>query len=173
MFFLADDALAGALDRVLSRRECAVAFAGSDVRGDRAAALLHCDWAVIAADASIAIDTPEAWSGAIWRIGRGALRLLTTSGTVSAEQALRDGLVDAVVAAGTDPLQWLNGWLAGRSEIALDSAAALIRLRGGDPLERAEFARMFGVGEPQIGLAAFLEKRKPQWSVKKHEPQHH
>lgn len=163
MFFLANDALAGALDRVLSRRECAVGFGGSDVRGDRAATLLHCDWAVVAADASISIDTPEAWSGAIWRIGRRALRLLTTPGAVPAAQGLADGLVDAVVAAGTDPLQWMNGWLAGRSELALDSAAAMIRLRGGDPLERAEFARMFGVGEPQAGLAAFLTKNRPRW----------
>ncbi|MBV9492715.1 MAG: hypothetical protein JOZ54_00595 [Acidobacteria bacterium] len=45
----------------------------------------------------------------------------------------------------------------------MDSAATLIGARGGDALERAEFARLFATGEPQKGLQAFLEKRKPRW----------
>jgi len=43
--------------------------------------------------------------------------------------------------------------------VALDAAANLIRRRGGDVLERAEFARLFAAGEPQRGLAAFLNRR--------------
>jgi hypothetical protein len=35
----------------------------------------------------------------------------------------------------------------------------LIRSRGGDRLERAEFARLFALGEPQKGLGAFLAKK--------------
>ncbi|MGZ7042115.1 MAG: hypothetical protein ACXVH7_10030, partial [Thermoanaerobaculia bacterium] len=61
--------------------------------------------------------------------------------------------------------QWLEEWMRGRSGLAIDSAAALIRRRGGDPLERAEFARMFAIGEPQVGLSAFLAKRKPEFEL--------
>lgn len=37
----------------------------------------------------------------------------------------------------------------------------MLFLRGGDRLERAEFARLFAEGEPQKGLAASLAKAKP------------
>ena len=50
-----------------------------------------------------------------------------------------------------------------RSEIAAASAAMLIEHRGGDALERAEFARLFATGEPAEGLRAFLEKRLPRF----------
>jgi hypothetical protein len=50
-----------------------------------------------------------------------------------------------------------------KSTIALDSAAMLIDRRGGDALERAEFARLFATGTPQEGLTAFLEKRQPRF----------
>jgi enoyl-CoA hydratase/carnithine racemase len=163
MIFLSGGTLASALSRVLDRRECAVAFASGAVSGEAAAALLHSDWAAVTDDAMLAFDTPDVWSGALWRIGRAAMPLLVSGSRCSAADGRRLGLVDAIVASGTDPLQWLQGWMAGRSERALDSAASLIRRRGGDPLERAEFARMFGVGEPQVGLAAFLGKTKPQW----------
>jgi len=112
----------------------------------------------------IVLDTIEAWSGAIWRIGRRAVGLLLTASSTGAAGARATGLADAIVPSGTNPLEWVRTWMGGRSELALDSAASLIRLRGGDPLERAEFARMFATGEPQLGLAAFLEKKKPNWT---------
>jgi hypothetical protein len=68
-------------------------------------------------------------------------------------------IADLLVPAGRDPLQWTNEWVGARSAIALDAAANLIRRRGGDLLERAEFARLFAAGEPQKGLAAWLESR--------------
>jgi enoyl-CoA hydratase/carnithine racemase len=89
--------------------------------------------------------------------------LLLDGGPLSARDAIRHSLVDGIVPAGTDPLQWIEAWLGGRSALALDSAASLIRRRGGDPLERAEFARMFATGETRIGLAAFLAKKPPRW----------
>ena len=63
-----------------------------------------------------------------------------------------------------EPEQWLEEWTRHRSVLALDSAAMLIRSRGGDRLERAEFARLFAIGEPQKGLGAFLAKTKPTYS---------
>jgi hypothetical protein len=56
--------------------------------------------------------------------------------------------------ADMDFVEWQE-----RSGLALDAAARLIRSRGGDALERAEFARLFAAGEPQKGLTAWLESR--------------
>jgi hypothetical protein len=56
-----------------------------------------------------------------------------------------------------------EAWLGVRSTEALDAAAMMIARRGGDVLERAEFARLFATGTPQEGLAAFLEKRRPRF----------
>jgi enoyl-CoA hydratase/carnithine racemase len=73
-------------------------------------------------------------------------------------------LADVLVPAGADPVEWFAGWIGGRSTRALDAAAALIRGRGGDVTERFAFARLFAAGEPREGLAAFLEKRRPEWT---------
>ena len=164
MIVLHDGALAGSLERVLERSECVVAFGSGVVSGRAAATLLHSDWVVLTEEATVVLDTIEAWSGAIWRIGRRAVGLLLTGSRTGAADARATGLADAIVPSGTNPLEWVRTWMGGRSELALDSAASLIRLRGGDPLERAEFARMFATGEPQLGLAAFLEKKKPNWT---------
>ena len=108
------------------------------------------------ADATLYIDTPQAWGAIAWRLGPRAFALhLDGTTTFDAAAALEAGLCDAI-GDGRD-------WLRGRSELALDSAASLIRNRGGDVLERAEFARLFAAGIPQEGLRAFLEKRRPRF----------
>jgi hypothetical protein len=120
------------IDDLASRTEMAVGFAGT-LRGRSAAAALHCDWLAIEDNATIAIDSPQAWSGAVGRIGAGAYRLyLLGRGALNAEDAVKEGLADALVPAGANPVEWLAGWIGRRSTIALDAAAALIRGRGGD-----------------------------------------
>ncbi|HKO56540.1 MAG TPA: hypothetical protein VJ276_11730 [Thermoanaerobaculia bacterium] len=127
-----------------------------EIRGKDAVAFLSADYALIVPDAVLHLDTAEAWGAAIWRIGSGAWRLhLAGIERLTAAEALEAGLADAEA----DPIEWT----AGRSEMALASAAMLISSSGGDALERAEFARLFAAGEPQIGLAAFLERRRPEW----------
>jgi hypothetical protein len=127
---------------VLARREMVVAVAGGEVT----AAALLADWLVAAPGATLDWTSPQTLGALVWRIGAKALRLYALGGI--------DGLADALVPPGTDSVEW-----QGRSEIALDAAAGLIRRRGGDHLERAEFARLFATGEPQKGLAAWLESR--------------
>ena len=139
--------------RVLARDEAVIAVGEGELRGDALACALHADWLVLASDVRIIIDTPRAWSGVVWRMGRGALALCVAPAILPAM------IADLLVPAGRDPLQWTNEWVGARSAIALDAAANLIRRRGGDVLERAEFARLFAAGEPQRGLAAFLNKR--------------
>lgn len=117
------------------------------------------DYVIVAPGATITLDSPAAWAGAVWRIGRRALLLhIEGKTTLPAEEALRIGLIDEIAADGSQ-------FAGARSALALDSAAMLITRRGGDALERAEFARLFALGEPQEGLRAFLEKRKPAFGM--------
>ena len=85
--------------------------------------------------------TPRDWAGVVWLIGSRALRLHVSG----------DREVPPVAPHATSPAQ---------SSLAAESAAMLVDARGGDALERAEFARLFAIGEPQKGLRAFLDRRK-------------
>ncbi|HYI13188.1 MAG TPA: hypothetical protein VEK57_29345 [Thermoanaerobaculia bacterium] len=153
---------ARALEELLGRTEAVIVAAEGELRGFAAAALLFADFAVLHPGSMLHLDAPEVWAGVTWRLGRGALRLyLSGAASFTAEDALTRGLCDDVTDAA--PADWLAGWMRNRSPLALDSAATLIRARGGDALERAEFARLFAIGEPQEGLAAFLGKRPPRF----------
>ena len=143
------------LDELLERRELVVAFGDGEVRGLAAAAVLFADYAVLRRGSALVLDAPEAWAGAAWRLGRGAYRWYLRGGG-------SEELVDEVT--DQDPDTWLGNWTRDRSVLALDSAAVLMRSRGGDRLERAEFARLFAIGEPQQGLGAFLAKKSPRYS---------
>ncbi|MGZ5445820.1 MAG: hypothetical protein ACXW5U_20575 [Thermoanaerobaculia bacterium] len=159
MLFLAPADLRGvtsrALEDLLERRNLVVAFGEGEVRGLAAAALLFADFAVLRADATLEVDLPEAWAAAVWRLGRGTLKW-------HLDGARREDIVDEITTS--EPHAWLEEWTRDRSVMALDSAAALIRGRGGDSLERAEFACLFAAGEPQKGLGAFLAKARPTYS---------
>jgi hypothetical protein len=144
------------LEGLLGRTDAVVAFGAGDVRGVAAAALLFADYAVLEGSATLVVDTPESWAGAVWRLGRKALAWHLAG----ADPA---GIVDE--RSDESPEAWRERWMRGRSELALDSAAGLIRVRGGDRLERAEFARLFAAGEPQHGLTAFLTKRGPDFAA--------
>jgi hypothetical protein len=162
MFFLAAAELravdARALEVLLAREELVVAAGAGEVHGLAAAALLFADYAVLDASAAVHLGAPESWAAAAWRIGRGALRLHIEQRTaLSAGEAKATGLCDEVIAENAEA--WLDRWMQGRSALALDSAAVLLRKRGGDALERAEFARLFAIGEPQRGLRAFLGRK--------------
>lgn len=163
MFFLSGAELRAvdnrSLEELLARTEMTIAAGAAEIRGLSAAALLFADYAVLDADATLHIDVAEAWAAAAWRLGRAALRLhIEQRTTFSAADARNAGLCDEIIEG--DAKEWLRRWMAERSAIALDSAATLIRARGGDALERAEFARLFAIGEPQRGLTAFLSRNR-------------
>lgn len=142
------------LEAVVESGQAVVVIGEGDVAGDAAAALLLSDYAVLRPGATLRIDTPQAWAGALWRLGPDAIRLCGAPAILPAVLAFSLGLCDRVGEFS----------LAGRSEAALDSAAVLLSRRGGDLLERAEFARLFAAGVPREGLTAFLEKRSPRFS---------
>src|SRR5262245_25196729 len=124
------------IEEVVARREMIVAVADGEIT----AAALLADYVIAGAEAHLDWSSAQTLGALVWRIGPAALRLYALGGT--------DGIADA------DSVEW-----SGRSGLALDAAAALIRRRGGDTLERAEFARLFATGEPQKGLTAWLESR--------------
>lgn len=159
MLFLGPDDLGGltsrALEDLLERRDLVVAYGTSHVSGLGAAALLFADYAVLHEDATLTVDVPEAHAAVVWRLGRKTIRW-HLDGAKAAD------VVDEITSK--PPHEWLEEWTRHRSVMALDSAALLIRSRGGDSLERAEFARLFAAGEPQKGLSAFLAKARPTYS---------
>jgi hypothetical protein len=142
------------LDAVVTATEMVVVTGEGELSGRAAAALLLADWGVLLDGGTLLLDSAEAWAGAVWRLGRGAYALHLAQRTrFTAAEAVEEGLCDSVTAFE----------LGGRSAVALDSAAGLIRSRGGDALERAEFARLFAAGIPQQGLTAFLRKEMPRF----------
>jgi enoyl-CoA hydratase/carnithine racemase len=153
-----------ALEDLFERSEMIVAAGDGEVHGLAAAALFYADYSALDAGASLRLDEEAVWVSAAWRIGRKALLLCIDERTAfTAAEARELGLCDEVFDG--DAQVWFERWMHGRSAVALDSAAALIRHRGGDPLERAEFARLFAIGAPQQGLRAFLSRRSKPTSV--------
>jgi hypothetical protein len=156
MRFIAPDDLARfSVDELVSRTEMVVAAGEGKIAGNAAAVLLFADYSVLAAGATLVVDSPDALVALVWRVGRRAFLL---DRSLSAYEAKECGLVDEI--SDVDFESWRNAFMLNRSELALDAGAALIRMRGGDVLERAVFAHLFACGEPQKGLAAFLGKRK-------------
>jgi enoyl-CoA hydratase/carnithine racemase len=150
-----------ALEDLRGRTEAVVAAGSGELSGLAAAALMFADYAVVAEGSTLVLDPePMAWAAAKGRLGRRAFRLLLEGrDRFDAREALELGLCDGLL--DDEPERWFDRWMQDRSPLALDTAAVLIRSRGGDALERAAFAHLFAIGEPQKGLAAFLEKRRP------------
>jgi len=108
---------------------------------------LLADWLVVTERATLTVDASLA-GPLLWRLGPSAYRRYLL-GELDA-RAVADGAFER----------------GARSQLALDVAAELLAQRGGDALERAAFALLFAAGEPQEGLAAFLEKRMARFEIR-------
>lgn len=106
------------------------------------------------------------------RVGEGwAKRMVLCGERIGAREALAIGLLDAVVAPGAalaEALQWA-GRSARQSPGAVAAAKRLLAEVAGASMaeryarERAPFVSLFGSEDQREGVAAFLEKRSPQW----------
>ncbi len=132
---------------------------------------LACDFRI--ATANVKIGLPETslglipgWGGtkrSLALLGPSCARRLVFSATpLSAEVAARIGLVDEVVAEGTELDQAVDDWIGrfgrgGPRAIGLAKRALLT----GDETEC--FAECFAGEESAEGMAAFVEKRPADW----------
>ena len=109
-----------------------------------------------------------------WLVGEGwAKRIILTNERITAETALRIGLVEEVVEKGKslEAAKAMAERVAGLSPKSVEFCKTLIHnARKGVPrgaglaLERERFMDLFDFEDQQEGVAAFLEKRKPQWT---------
>jgi len=100
-----------------------------------------------------------------------ALYMTLTGEVISAEDALRIGLVQKVTEpeALMETVMTIAQKIASKGNRAVKKAKSVIR-RGfamnfieASALEAKEFGALFGNGESGEGMKAFLEKRKPNW----------
>jgi enoyl-CoA hydratase len=105
-------------------------------------------------------------------IGRArAMDLVLTGRTISAAEAERMGLVSRVVSPDTalDEALDLAQRIAGKAPVAVLAAKEAIRQADELPLsaglqhERRAFFLLFASDDQEEGMAAFVEKRPPQW----------
>ncbi|MEV0849676.1 enoyl-CoA hydratase-related protein [Streptomyces sp. NPDC049954] len=141
---------------------------------------LSCD--LIVADATAVVGLPEVSVGVIpggggtqllpRRVGAArAAELVFSARRVPAEEARALGLVDQLVAEGEDRAEALalGARIAGNSPVGLRAAKRALRLgqgldlRAGLEVEDAAWRSVAFSGDRAEGVAAFNEKRKPQW----------
>ncbi len=100
-----------------------------------------------------------------------ALWLILTAETISADDALRIGLVQKVTEAESllDEVMKLASKIAGNGSEAVTVSKKVIRdgfsmdFKQASELEAAEFGKQFDREPTKEGMRAFLEKRKPNW----------
>ncbi|GAA5876198.1 hypothetical protein JCM1840_007069 [Sporobolomyces johnsonii] len=103
-----------------------------------------------------------------------AMELVLTGQTFTAAQASEWGLVSRVVAAedGTvvDAAVKLAGAIASKGRVAVQAAkegvnaAYELSLQEGLHFERRLFHQLFATNDQKIGMKAFAEKKKPEWT---------
>jgi enoyl-CoA hydratase len=100
-----------------------------------------------------------------------ALYLILTAETITADDALRIGLVQKVTEPETllEETMKLATRIAGNGSMAVPVSKMVIRQGFGLPfdtasaLEAGEFGKLFDHADTKEGMKAFLEKRKPAW----------
>ena len=138
---------------------------------------IACDLRVMAADAALGV--PEVKIGVLPGAGGTqrlprllpqavAKRMLLFGDPISADEALRHGVVNEVAATPSDVLAVAIAWARRLGELpplALRAAKELVRiaadgdLRTGLQAERQAVALLFGTDDRREGMRAFLEKR--------------
>lgn len=100
-----------------------------------------------------------------------AMDMILTADRISAEKALKIGLVNEVVPQEElmDKVKEKAQSIAGKSKIPIKTAKELIRasnetsLQTGLKMERIAFANLFDTHDQKEGMEAFMEKRKPEF----------
>ena len=175
-------ALSSAFDSVARIPKPVVAAITGYALGGGCELALACDWRVAAADAKL--GQPEVSLGVIpgaggtQRLPRliGAARakdLIFSGRLVTADEALRIGLVDAVVPAAADVYpaarELVARYVTGPARALAAAKAAIdgglsVDLAAGLALESNVFAALFATEDKVEGMTAFVEKRPPRFT---------
>lgn len=142
--------------------------------------LMCCDIAVASEEAKF--GQPETNLGIIPGAGGGAtlarlvgrsraMQMVLTGKPISAEEALRFGLVAELAPSGAATARAiaLAGEIAKRAPLAMEQAKAVVNAAFDMPheahlaYERQAFSLLFSTQDKKEGVAAFMEKRKPDW----------
>jgi enoyl-CoA hydratase/carnithine racemase len=169
-----------AFGAVLSLPQPVVAAVHGYALGGGCELALSCD--LIVADETAVFGLPETTVGlvpggggtqlAMRRLGAGrAADMILTGRRLDAAEAQRIGLADRLVPAGTARRQALQlaGVVAGNSPVAVRAAKRAIRhgwgtgLAAGLEIEDAAWRAAVLSADRREGIAAFNEKREPQW----------
>ena len=188
LFASGDKAVASEMARIFGEAfETLSAFRGVSIAAINGYAMggglevaLACDIRIAEQQAQLAL--PEAKVGLLpcaggtqnlaWLVGEGwAKRMILCGERIGAEQALRIGLIEEVVAAGQalDSALALAEKAAQQSPSAVSACKTLIQkgrsgtMHSALPLERELFVGLFDTRDQVEGVSAFLQKRPPQW----------
>jgi enoyl-CoA hydratase len=158
----------------------AIALVNGYALGGGCELALACDWMIASERASfgqpeVNLGIPPGFGGTqrlARRVGRAlAMELVITGRQVKADEALRIGLVNQVVAADALMATGLAQarLIAAKAPLAVRACKQAVRrgldldLANGCALETSLFALSFGSADRLEGMTAFLEKRPPQF----------
>ena len=170
-----------AFEAFMNARFVTIAAINGYAMGGGLECALSCDLRIAEAHAQMALPEPAVGmlpagcgtQNLPWLVGEGwAKRIILTNERVTAETALRIGLVEEVVEKGNslEAAKAMAERVAGLSPKSVEFCKTLIHnARNGVPrsaglsLERERFMDLFDFEDQKEGVAAFLEKRKPNW----------
>ncbi len=170
-----------AFEAFMNARFVTIAAVNGYAMGGGLECALACDMRIAESHAQMALPEPAVGllpagcgtQNLPWLVGEGwAKRIILTGERVNAETALRIGLVEEVVEKGKSlaAAKAMAERVAGLSPKSVEFCKSLIHsARNGVPrsaglsMERERFMDLFDFEDQKEGVAAFLEKRKPQW----------
>ena len=174
-------AFGAAFEAWMNTRFVTIAAVNGYAMGGGLECALACDIRIAEAHAQMALPEPAVGllpagcgtQNLPWLVGEGwAKRMILTHERVTAETALRIGLVEEVVEKGKslEAAKAMAERVAGLSPKAIEFCKSLIHnarngvtRRAGLSLERERFMDLFDFEDQAEGVNAFLEKRKPNW----------
>jgi enoyl-CoA hydratase/carnithine racemase len=170
-----------AFETLMNAKFVTIAAVNGYAMGGGLECALACDIRIAEAHAQMALPEPAVGllpggcgtQNLPWLVGEGwAKRMILTNERVNAETALRIGLVEEVVEKGKslEAAKAIAERVASLSPKSVQFCKSLIHnARNGVPrgaalsMERERFMDLFELEDTTEGVAAFLQKRKPEW----------